>query len=258
MPDRYFFTGYMAFVLFGPDGLSNKRLSCLSPDGEDVDIVGRDAARKEAAKSKKEERAAGNGGFVPDCYARGVNLKEKASAAHLAQNGQSEASRNILGLLNVCTNDHFNILGELDRAEQHLEKALSRTAVNECEIKYLENWKASIFDRLEKNNKRKLELEDESDRLRASQPKRQVTAFYEQVGEFTQKEIAVSTVNDDASSLTTPRRSPVILEEPPVRYEDIAAAETNVEEKTNDEDAKNDDDYSSSEDSSALLTPFKQ
>lgn len=36
MPSSYFFTGFMAFILFGPRGICHMRLSCLSADGKGI------------------------------------------------------------------------------------------------------------------------------------------------------------------------------------------------------------------------------
>jgi len=60
------------------------RLSCLSPDGKGVVLTGRANDRKNKANEKQVEREAGIGGHVPACYVRGVDIQQKASAAHMA------------------------------------------------------------------------------------------------------------------------------------------------------------------------------
>jgi len=72
MPMEHFFTGFMAFVLFGPRGICHHRLSCLSEDGKGVLLTGCSKERKKEAQEKQAEREAGVGGHVPSCYVRGV------------------------------------------------------------------------------------------------------------------------------------------------------------------------------------------
>jgi hypothetical protein len=38
MPVKYFFTGFFAFIVFGPQGISGSTLECLSVDGEHIHV----------------------------------------------------------------------------------------------------------------------------------------------------------------------------------------------------------------------------
>ena len=64
MPDKYFPTGYFAFVAFGPMPMSGLSLSVFTADGTNVKKVGRAQVRKDEAKRKEAERDQGIAGFV--------------------------------------------------------------------------------------------------------------------------------------------------------------------------------------------------
>ena len=58
----------------------------------------------------------------------------------------------------------------------------------EMEVSALRTWKLDVLKRITANNKRKRTLEETSDRLLNEGPKKQVIAFYQQVGMFDDKD----------------------------------------------------------------------
>ena len=201
MPLKYFFTGYFAFVLFSPQGISGHSLECLSPDGEGVKKKSREQARKEDQVAKKAERDASVGGYVPGDYNRGVMLRDKVSCAHIAQAEVKEARQNVRELLFICNQDHQNVLEEI----KLLGKMIEVGASNDVDTTELRDDMAELYGSLKSLRKRKRELTEESDRLLRENHsgKRQVHALYEQVGTF-QKIMPQTSIDleahDDVSS----------------------------------------------------------
>jgi len=202
----YFFTGYIAFALYSPHGMTSKRLSCLTANGDEVEKVGRAKTRKEGAEQKKTTRETGEGGYVPPCYVRSVSLREKATAAQLAQSSHAEKTRSTLAMLAVTTKDHANLLLELKEANQAIAACL-----DDKEEEALKSWRNDVLGALMENRKRKDRLNKRSEELVEQAPKRQVTAFYEQIGfQDDDKLDVVVTSNgssDQASVLTTNSRN---------------------------------------------------
>jgi len=201
MPLTYFFMGCFAFILFGPQGICHKRLSCLSENGEGVELAGRKKQRTDNANKKAKEQAAGEGGHVPACCVRGVGLQEKASAAQMAQFEASEKTRNKVGLLAIATQEGINLQREFDRVEKALREAWERqddrflnnndalpSQEEDVEIEELRKWKLKVLKRLNDNADRKEKLEKETEELVEAAPKKQVVAFHQQVGLFNEDE----------------------------------------------------------------------
>ena len=185
IPDKYFFTGYFAFVLFGPMPQSGKTLSCLSEDGSDVARVSRKEARKKKGQVKMAEREADDGAVSSGVYHRGISMKDKASCAHMAQNEVNEAKRNIANLLAINQQEYSNLLKELNQIDQMIDRAELRDRPNKAEeVEYLESQKSELFQSLSDNKKRKIQLEDKSNKLITAKTKPQLKAYYEQVGMF--------------------------------------------------------------------------
>ena len=75
MPPDYLFTGWFAFVLLGPQGLSKVTLETLSADPAKTPKKGRAAIRASDAAFKDEERKENVGGT--GVYNRGTSIKDK-------------------------------------------------------------------------------------------------------------------------------------------------------------------------------------
>jgi hypothetical protein len=161
MPVKYFFTGYFAFVLFGPQGISGKTLECFSPDGDGVPKKSRNQARKEEASVKQSERDASVGGYVPPDYTRGVMLRDKVSCAHIAQAEVKEARQNVRELLFICNQDHQNILREVELLGKMIERGMDNA---EDTAKLAEEMR-ELLSSLKDIRKRKKDLTAKSDRL---------------------------------------------------------------------------------------------
>ena len=210
-----FFTGYMAFALHSPHGMTTKRISCLAAKGDEVDKVGRSQTRKEAMEQKKATRETGAGGHVPSCYTRGVSLREKATAAQLAQSSHAEKTRSTLAMLAVTTKDHSNLLMELKEANQAISSCL-----DDEEAEGLRNWRNEVLTALMENRKRKDRLNQRSEELVEQAPKRQVTAFYEQIGFDSDDKLDVvvrsNSSSDQPSVLTASTDTPATRPPPAV------------------------------------------
>jgi hypothetical protein len=178
MPVKYFFTGFFAFILFGPQGISGTTLECLSSDGKNVSKKSRAQARKDDLEVRKKERDTAVGGFIPEDYRRGVNLRDKVSCAHIAQAEMKEARQNVRELLLICNDDHRNTLQEIDligrMIERGEENGVDTTAFGERMVE--------LLGMLKTIQQRKESLRQESDKLMREGSKRQIEALYEQVG----------------------------------------------------------------------------
>ena len=185
MPSNYIFSGYMAFALFGPMGLSQTRLSAFTITGTDVTKKGRKKLRAEASKQKDEERRATVSTVVIDVDRGGVSGKDKAAAAHLAQQSLYAEQRNVRELLNYANNDHRTTVQELQVVCTHLREAeknlqdrgyLAGQITEDAEVCALREMKTDIFERLAEVKNKKRALESQSEILL---PKRQSTATRE-------------------------------------------------------------------------------
>jgi hypothetical protein len=184
MPAKYFFTGYFAWVLFGPQGISGESLSCISPDGDSVPKKGRAQARKDDLEVRNKERETAADGYIPEQYHRGVNLKDKVSAAQIAHFQAREANQNVRELLHICNEDHKNVLAELGM----VTKMIERGEENGNDTSSLVDRMNELFESLSEIKERKKKLNKESERLMdETSAKRQVDALMEQVGNFSNK-----------------------------------------------------------------------
>lgn len=86
-PTGYWFTGWMAFVVFGPTSQYMTNLLKMNGDGKKVDS-GRAAARRVQAEEEGRERNAGGA-------ERGINLSTKVQLAGLAQNEDAASQRRV-------------------------------------------------------------------------------------------------------------------------------------------------------------------
>jgi len=198
MDPLHFFTGYFAFVLCGADGLAKRTMSCLSPTGEGVEKCPREQARKEAAEHKTAQR---------EEHRRGVGIKEKASAAHLAQSEHSELVRTKLGLLAVATQDRVSLLDELKQCRELINESKEEEMMDVVADSELVDWKKELSVKLGENRKRKDRLQNEIDQLLQEPRKKQVTAFLNQVGDFTEenrKKPAVDEEDNDEIEVIVP------------------------------------------------------
>jgi len=255
MPSSYFFTGFMAFILFGPRGICHMRLSCLSADGKGIVLTWRAKERQKEAREKQAERDAGIGGHVPACYVRGVDIREKASAAQLAQFEASEKTRNTVGLLAIATQEGINLQKEFDRVSKAFNSTNQRVndrflngeqpdQLDDVELDTLRTWKLDVLVRIQSNNNRKRTLEATSDRLLQEGPKKQVIAFYQQVGMFDDVDVDVGSSNNTVSVMTEDKDDPTEAEQQ--RQEILMAnTQTSTDKDNNDEENDNDDDNDS-------------
>lgn len=187
MKNGYIFHGMFAFILFGPQGRSKLRLSCLSKDGDGVVRQSRKETRKIVASEKKKERESGVGGYIPSVYNRGVPIREKAISAHMVLSSHQQKCKSISTLL-VCANlDHANLLKEHAEAKESLKESLELAEGNKDDedVVMSRAWKSRVLKRLVAVSNRKEQLEEESDNLRKhSDADRPVAAFLRQVGDF--------------------------------------------------------------------------
>jgi hypothetical protein len=194
MPVKYFFTGFFAFLLFGPQGISGSSLECLSTDGKNAPKKSRAQARKEDLDVRNKEREASVGGYVPEDYRRGVNIRDKVSCAHIAQAEMKEARQNVRELLLICNDDHRNTLQEIDLIGRMIERGEDNGVdTSEFGQRMLE-----LMGALKSIQQRKESLRNESDKLMKEGSKRQIEALYEQVGSFEKRQKVID-VDEDRS-----------------------------------------------------------
>jgi len=204
MSPKYVFNGYMAFALFGPQGVAEESLSCLSEDGKGVPKKSRAATRKEEAKVKELERNAGTGGYVPEPYRRGVSIHAKATTAFMAQTEYSNSLKNLRELMHMANEEQATNIRELDFIDMQM-----KGTVNPVDHHQLEFWRDDILSRLTELRTRKRKYEDDIATLLENKPA-ETEAFYDQVGTFRKpaakknkaSHIATSVANDKFSQLT--------------------------------------------------------
>jgi hypothetical protein len=196
MPPKYVFNGYMAFVLFGPQGIAEQTLSCLSEDGKRVEKKGRAAVRKEVADEKKTEREAGEGGYAPAQYRRGISIQTKAQSAFLASTEHNNAIKNYRELIYMGNQEQENTVQELDYLNDTMKDIVHPGDYHQCE-----GWKDDLLSRLRELRNRKRGYEEKIAELLANKPE-QAEAFFDQVGVF-KKRPARNTKNEDDSSRGT-------------------------------------------------------
>ena len=196
MPPKYVFTGYMAFVLFGPQGLAEQTLGCLSTDGTQVTKKGRAATRKEVAKEKQTEREAGVGGYVPDQYRRGVSIQHKAQAAFVAFTDHNNAIKHYRELIFLGNQEQANNMRELDFIRMQMEGT-----INPIDYHQLEGWQDEILSRLRKLRQKKEEYKQKIQELMDNKPVK-TEAFFDQVGNFKRNKAD----DEPSSSLSVPNK----------------------------------------------------
>ena len=174
MPDKYTFTGFFAFVLFGPHGLSELKLSCLSVDGKGVPQQGRRSAREEDGEQKKAAKAAAGAPSKRD-----VSVHEKATAAHLAQRDLIDQRQNIRELLFVEATCYTNLFEELKQVEFAIKELKSVPPEEQCEreMEQLKHWKQSVYDGFQDYRDRKRKLDKASDELMHNTTSDHVNSF---------------------------------------------------------------------------------
>jgi hypothetical protein len=191
-PVKYFFTGFFAFILFGPQAISGETLECLAVDSVNVKKKSQAQARKDDLVVKQKEREASVGGFIPEDYRWGVNLRDKVSCAHIAQAEMKEARQNVRELLLICNDDHRNTLQEINLIGRMIE----RGEENGVDTSAFGDRMNELIETLKSIQHRKESLWKESDKLMKEGNKRQIEALYEQVGCF-EKKRAID-VDDDS------------------------------------------------------------
>jgi hypothetical protein len=203
LPPKYVFTGYFVFVLFGPQPTSGKTLSCLTADGTtNMMKSGRAAARKEAAEVKKAEREEGTDDGI---YRRGVALKDKASAAHLANAEYQHQLKHLREMLVIYNGEHSLLLKELSEAMQ-----LSKQARGDDDMEQESaQWLSEVRYRITELKEKKRKLLEEEEQIRSRGPKKQVLAYYETVGSFA----AIGSSSGRSSSTGTPTASITLNQE---------------------------------------------
>lgn len=202
MKGNYLFTGFFSFLLFGPQPMSGRTLSFLLEDDKNFEKVGRAAARAKDSQIKDAERSAdvGSGGS----YHRGVNMKDKASVAHMANSDHQFNLKHIRDMLVICNNHHATLVKELVEVNK-----MGRDAAGDDDIEQeCHDWREDIKARLKALKLKRKAFEEEEEQSRKKPKSDAVTAYYEQVGSFLKpapKKVTVdhSKRSDEASSLTT-------------------------------------------------------
>ena len=131
-------------------------------------------------------------------------MKDKVSAAHMAQSELENAKKNLCNLLHIANADHVATNNELREVREMLKEAKEDTHPQQDYILYLTRWRNNLCKKLLDIANRKTLLQEKSDALMAAKPLKQVQAFYQQVGAFdpTQREEAyASTLSDKTIDL---------------------------------------------------------
>jgi hypothetical protein len=153
MPAKWMFNGWFVFVLFGPQGVSQQSLSCLSKDGKRVAKVSRAEARAKEAEVGERKRST-------DKDDRGVSNQDRLALAALAQSEMKEAQQNIRELMFLANSEETNALSALKLTCQMLE-----AAEDDREKKYHKRRKIELLQKLEELEERKKLLSEESEQL---------------------------------------------------------------------------------------------
>ena len=182
MPSGYMFNGWFAFVCVGPQGLSSQTLGCLAAgdNAKQTPKQSRAALRAADATRKTAERTADERATGPTVYRRGTTMEDNYSCATLAANHVKEEARNIRELLVIANNNEGNCLKLLTALDKMLDGAQARH--QEAAVKSLMERQGDCLRELDRINKRKRDLEQKSDALMAASTKKQVKAYYDQVG----------------------------------------------------------------------------
>jgi hypothetical protein len=165
MSERYVFVGFFAFVQFGPHGLLDIKLSCLTEDGKGVPKVGRKTCESADVEQKK---VSGDVAGAP--HRLDISLHQKATAAHLAQRDLMDSCQNTRELLFVETSNYQMLIEELracEKAIKHLREIPGELfdAKDDEEMKYCKEWKQSIYDGLKAYRARKRKLDEASNQF---------------------------------------------------------------------------------------------
>ena len=218
MPPKWMFTGYFSFLMFGPQPLSGKTLTSLTEDGRsNLAKKGRKATRDEELNTKGKEREAGVGEEASTVYKRGVPMQDKASAAHLANSSHQFMLKHYRDMLVVLNTEYSLLLKELSEVNTMRKNFEGDDDIEQETF----DWRKDIKNRLDDVRNKKRKLQEEEERLRQEDTKRQVLAYYDQVGDFSVKEATLPrkispkavTVNskmpalDDTSTLTNSTKS---------------------------------------------------
>lgn len=199
MGSTYIFAGFFAFLLFGPPAMAGYSLSCLTEDGKDVPKKGRKAARAEASAAADREREAGVGGHVPEAYHRGVAMRDKATVAHMANQSYQFELKHVRDIMSNYNSEHALIIKELGEVNRSIRDAKEMDDEDEAQEAY--DWKLDIKKRLKEVKQKKRELEAEEKELRRDRNKKQVLAYYEQVGDFQSSTSTSACSNQPPSNL---------------------------------------------------------
>jgi len=188
----------------------------------------------------------------------------------MGQYEASEKTRNAVGLLAIATQEGINLQKEFDRVSKAcsaLHQKQSDRLLNgelpqqtdDVELEALQNWKMDVLKRITANNTRKRKLEETSDRLLQEGPKKQVIAFYQQVGIFNEKEedeVEITEVRKasrssatTASSNTTNTPMSVLTDDKEADTETITRVLMGDTQKSDNEDAAADEDDDDDDDS---------
>ena len=205
-PEDYMFSGYFAFALLGPQGLSSVTLNCLTA-GDSKAAVKQSRAQLRAADAERKtaERKADMGGGPNDH--RGSTLRDKEACANLAATVSRDAKKECRDLLLATNGSESNCLRLLEQLDRMLQNA--QAAGHKAAARSLMERQGNCLRRLDEINERKRELESRSDRL-MSESKRQITSYYEHVGlpsdvpEIVRVDDDSSTMPSSTTTATTP------------------------------------------------------
>lgn len=133
MPTDYVFSGYIAFVVFGPQGISKTSLSFFHADDPNVPKSSRKKARLKEAQAKENERMASS--LPEDANRRGVSGKQSMVSAHLQQKETMDKRRTLCEMNFIASTDHQNYLTELSTINGMLDNTRDPK-----QIEFLESW----------------------------------------------------------------------------------------------------------------------
>jgi DNA-binding transcriptional MerR regulator len=121
---------------------------------------------------------------------RGIALKDRASATHLANSDHHGSLKHIREMLVICNSEHALLLKELSEVIQ-MKKAAEGDDDLEQES---EEWRQDVKKRMDELKKKKKHLLEEEEVLRRSK-KQVVDAYYQQVGSTLASTVASSESN---------------------------------------------------------------
>jgi len=172
MPQKYYFTGFVAFCLFGPKPLSGKYLAIFNPD---VETIGGKAiamsTRPDANGTVQKLKMAATKVERPTTKVRvGFTHKEMAEAARLEEGHTAGRRKALSDLLQASSSEVCNLVAEKQAAIAHIKVCLE--AGWKDKAKELSGMLATLDNEIDASKKRGRQWSDELDEDRKNPPKR--------------------------------------------------------------------------------------